>query len=61
MISHDVGIDEQQQTPFFFLFFIGGEGTGFDALPVIGRYQYIVEKVVQAVRAFFQRVDTPFV
>ncbi|MEI3119386.1 MAG: hypothetical protein V8T12_12715 [Parabacteroides johnsonii] len=52
---------DKQQTPFFFLFFIGGEGTGFDALPVIGRYQYIAEKVVQAVRAFFQRVDTPFV
>ena len=61
MKSRDIGIDEQQQTPFFFLFLIGSESSDFDVLPVIGRDQCIVEKVVQTVTTPFQCVDAPFV
>ena len=61
VISRDVGINEQQQTPFFFLFLIRDESACFDILPVIGRDQCVAEKAVQAVRIFFQCVDSPFV
>ena len=61
VVSRDVGINEQQQTPFFFLFFIRDESAGFDLLPVIGRDQCVAEKAVQAVRISFQCVDSPFV
>lgn len=61
VISRDVGINEQQQTPFFSLFLIRDESACFDLLPIIGRDQYVAEKVVQAVRVSFQRVDSPFV
>ena len=53
MISRDVGINEQQQTPFFSLFLIRDESACFDLLPIIGRDQYVAEKVVQAVRVCF--------
>jgi hypothetical protein len=44
VISRDVGINEQQQTPFFSLFLIRDESACFDLLPIIGRDQYVAEK-----------------
>jgi len=61
VIGVDIGIDEQQQAAFLFLFLVRGESAGFDILPVIGRDQGITEKGIQSVSVSFQCVDAPFV